>query len=76
MTYLKKAWAIWKKFGHFMGDIVGRVVLSLLYFTLVMPFGIGTRLFSDPLQIKPPTQSSFWNVREAKPDSMEEAQRQ
>jgi hypothetical protein len=76
MTYLKKAWAVWKKFGHFVGDIVGRVVLSLLYFTLVMPFGIGTRLFSDPLQIKPQSQPSFWNVRETKPDTMEEAQRQ
>lgn len=76
MEFLKKIWAAWKKFGQFIGDIVGRVVLTLLYFTIVLPFGIGTRLFSDPLAVKPTSASSFWNRRELKPDSLEESRRQ
>ena len=32
-----------------MGDQVARVILTILYFTLVLPFGIGSRLLLDPL---------------------------
>lgn len=62
--------------GQFIGDIVGRIVLTALYFTVVLPFGIGSRLTSDPLQLKPTQAASYWHERPAQPVSLEEARRQ
>jgi hypothetical protein len=52
MEILRKGWEAWKRFGQFMGDQVGRVVLSIFYFTLFMPFGLGVRFFLDPLGMR------------------------
>ncbi len=46
---LRTFWENWKRFGKWMGDQVARVILTILYFTLVLPFGLGLRLLSDPL---------------------------
>ena len=51
MEILRKVWEAWKRFGHFMGDVIGRLVLTVFYFTLFMPFGLGVRFFGDPLAI-------------------------
>jgi hypothetical protein len=53
MEILRKAWQTWKRIGQFIGDAMGRVVLTLFYFTLFMPFGLGVRLFGDPLALRP-----------------------
>lgn len=76
LTYLKKAWALWKRFGQFIGDFAGRVVLTVLYFTIVLPFGLGVRFFSDPLVLKRVEADSFWHARPELGDSLEEAHRQ
>ncbi len=73
---LKRAWELWKKVGHFMGNIVGRVVLTLLYFTVIAPFGLGVRLLSDPLAMKLNKEVLSWNSRPKAKDSLEEARRQ
>ena len=52
MNVLRKVWHAWKQFGQFMGDLIGRVVLTLFYFTLFMPFGLGVKLFGDPLGVR------------------------
>ncbi len=76
LDWLKRAWALWLRFGHFIGNIVGRVVLTLLYFTVVLPFGVGVRLFSDPLKIKEYKAASYWHPRPEVAISLEEARRQ
>ena len=76
LDWLKKAWSAWKKFGQFIGDIVGRIVLTVLYFTVVLPFGVGVRLFGDPLAVKPTSRPSFWHTRPELKDSLDEARRQ
>lgn len=53
MKALQKVWHAWKKFGQFIGDLIGRIVLTLFYFTLVLPFGLGVRFFADPLALRP-----------------------
>ena len=35
-----------------MGDVIGRIVLTLFYFTLFMPFGLGVQFFGDPLGVR------------------------
>lgn len=49
---LKKLWAAWKRIAHRIGDFQARVLLTLIYAVLVLPFGFAIRLFSDPLKIK------------------------
>ena len=52
MEALRKIWEGWKRFGQFMGDFIGRLVLTIFYFTLFVPFGLGVRLFGDPLALR------------------------
>ena len=50
---MRTGWKIWKRIGRFMGDVVGRVFLTLYYFTLFVPFALGVRLLGDPLGLHP-----------------------
>jgi hypothetical protein len=52
MEFLRKVWEAWKRFGLFMGDMIGRLVLTVFYFTLFMPFGLGVRFFGDPMAMR------------------------
>jgi hypothetical protein len=72
---LRKAWLLWKAFGEFLGNLLARLVLTVFYFTIFVPFALGTQLFSDRLGMKlNPTQ--YWQVRSSPPQSLEEARRQ
>jgi len=75
MTFLKKFWAGWKKFGHFMGDLLARVVLTVFYFTILLPFGLLTTLLGDPLSIKSKAKPD-WVKRETGDRDLVEARRQ
>jgi hypothetical protein len=68
-------WYHWKQFGHFLGDWLGRVVLTIFYFTVFVPFGIGVRLFSDPLHIKK-QPAELWRPRSTGDQTLEEVMRQ
>ena len=59
MNILRQIWEWWKPVGQAIGDFIGRVVLSLFYFTLFVPFGLGLRWFGDPLDIKGPSRPSW-----------------
>jgi hypothetical protein len=48
----KRAWQGWKDLAHKIGNFQARVILSIFYAVLVLPFGLGARWFSDPLRIK------------------------
>ena len=52
MNILRRIWGFWQHIGQAIGDFIGRLVLTLFYFTLFMPFGLGVRLWGDPLDIK------------------------
>ena len=75
MSFPKKFWAGWKRFGHFMGDMLARVVLTIFYFTILLPFGLLTSLFGDPLNIRSKVKPA-WVKRETGDRSMAEARRQ
>lgn len=49
---LKRIWQAWKRVAHRIGNFQSRVLLTIFYFVVVLPFGLATRLFSDPLRIK------------------------
>ena len=75
MDVLKKFWEGWKAFGRFIGNFLARVVLSIFYFTFFVPFGLGVRLFSDPLQIKT-MHKALWRPRRTGDQSLEDTLRQ
>ncbi len=76
MEFLKKIWRGWKRFGQFMGDLVGRVVMTVFYFTLLLPFGLIVTLFGDPLDLKHKSKTPAWSARTTGDRNLEEAQRQ
>lgn len=52
INILSTIWKYWRRFGQFMGNWVGRVVLTIFYFTIFVPFALVVRLFQDPLALK------------------------
>ena len=68
-------WHHWKAFGQFLGNWLGRVVLTIFYFTVFVPFGLGVRLFGDPLHIKK-TPVQLWRMRNTGDQSLEDVMRQ
>jgi hypothetical protein len=51
---LKRFWAGWTKVAHIIGNFQARVLLTIMYAILVLPFGLAVRLFGDPLRMKTP----------------------
>lgn len=74
MNNLKKAWKRWKAFGRKVADLQGRILLTIFYFIFISPIGLIFKFFSDPLNIKKPSESS-WVEFGLKSDSLEEARR-
>lgn len=74
MEALKKLWHAWKRIGQFIGDQIGRIVLTLFYFTLFMPFALGVRFFSDPLSIRPHTPAK-WLERKTNDLTLDDSRR-
>ena len=75
MKVLKKAWDGWKAFGRLLGNLVARVALSIFYFSVLVPFGLGVRWWSDPLQVKI-SPSPLWRARTTPEPTLAEAERQ
>jgi hypothetical protein len=56
------------------GDVQGKVILTAFYFTVLVPFGLGSRLLADPLRRKAGIQG--WQHRDPVPTDLESAQQQ
>ena len=63
------------KIAGVIGDFQSRVVLSLFYFVVVLPFGLVVRVFGDPLRIRENRRSS-WPHFALKAESVDEARKQ
>jgi hypothetical protein len=46
---LKRVWAEWIDLSRYIGDFQAKLILTIVYFTLFVPFGVGLRLLGDPL---------------------------
>ncbi len=66
--------ARWKKIGHAIGNFQARVLLTLIYYVLVLPFGLAVRVFSDSMHMK--KRPDKWFDHPAIPNTLEEARRQ
>ena len=69
----------WKRFNliaSIIGDIQGRSIAILFYYTIFLPFAVGSRLFSDPLRLKIDPAGKTWVERDPVPTDLESAKRQ
>ncbi len=73
----RRLWEWWKRVARKIGDFNARVILTIFYCILLMPFALMVRLLTDPLRIKPKTEKR-WLQREAEKDGdpLEKAARQ
>ena len=76
MDLLRNAWELWKRFGQFLGDWLARIVLTIFYFTVFVPFGLGVTLLSDPLRIRQSDGPDLWLSRQTGDQSLDDVQRQ
>ena len=61
---LKPIYKIWMTFAVIIGWIMTRVILSVLFFSIITVIGIFTRLIGkDFLNLKPKNNESYWNIR-------------
>ena len=74
MDTLRKIWHAWKRFGQFMGDLIGRLVLTVFYFTLFVPFALGVRLFGDPLAMRSEVRAK-WLERTSHDQTLDNSRR-
>lgn len=52
-------WA-WMKLGHFMGYITGKIILSIIFFCMLYPLSLVSKLFrKNTLKTKPGSNSYF-----------------
>ncbi len=64
----------WKKFGHALGNFQARILLTLIYYVLILPFGLVVRAFSDSMHMK--KRPEKWFDHPPTPNTLEEARRQ
>lgn len=74
VNLFKTAWERYKLFGNILGDFQGRAFAILFYFTIMVPFGVGMRLFGDPLNLK--VKEPVWQEREPVGATLQDARRQ
>ena len=61
---LKPIYKIWMIFAVIIGWIMTRVILSVLFFSIITTIGIFTRLVGkDFLNLKSKNNESYWNIR-------------
>ena len=71
---LKRLWEAWKRLAHKIGNFQARVLLTVIYAVLVLPFGLMVRWLADPLRTKKPLAA--WLERPQDSTTMEWARRQ
>lgn len=72
-SLLKPLNKLWMMLGYLMGMIVNPIVMGVIFFLLITPIAIITRIFKrDELLIKKNDRRSMWNTRlddQIKPES-------
>lgn len=79
MSALRRLGSLLLRLSRALGDLVGRILLTVFYFTLLAPFALLVRAFSDPLGAKRRAEGPAWTARRERdrgPESLDDARRQ
>ena len=74
--FLSHIWRGWKEVAVYIGDFQARLLLTLFYFTVAMPFALLVRWISDPLRVRVLPVRSSWVKRQVSDRSLAEVRRQ
>jgi hypothetical protein len=67
----KRLWRGWQRVARVIGNLLSRIVTTIAYVVVIPLFGLGVRLFSDPLALKP--GPAHWTPLPPPPSSVDEA---
>ena len=72
---LKRLYTWWMLSAEAISAFIGRIVLTLFYLVVALPFGLVARLVIDPLKLRRRDDSAWTPMRERE-NSIEEGRRQ
>jgi hypothetical protein len=72
---LRRLWEGWKVIAHKIGTFQSRILLTVFYYLILMPFGLSLQLLADPLHLRR-QQGSHWIGRATAFTNWEQARRQ
>ena len=72
---LRTAWERWRIIAEINGDYVARFITNAFFFTILVPFAVGAKLFSDPLGLRH-SAASQWKARKPVGVTIDEARSQ
>jgi hypothetical protein len=49
---IQHLWQAWSRLARQIGNLQARILLTIVYAVVVLPFGVRERLFGDPLRMK------------------------
>ena len=70
----KRLWEAWNRLAHWIGNFQARVLLTVIYSVIVLPFGLAVRWLADPLRIK--RRPAAWLGHPREPTNLDWARRQ
>ena len=74
---LNRITKLWLRFGDILGRVVSPITLGLIFFILIAPIGMLTRLFGrDELLLKRANKRSYWLMRDKNNDKLNSFKRQ
>jgi hypothetical protein len=73
---IQLAWYRFKIITAIIGDVQGRLIATLFYVTVLVPFGLASRMLSDPLRIRRNSPTTSWLDRLPVSEELESARRQ
>lgn len=73
---LSNLWQAWKRVALRIGHWQTRGILSLLYFTVMMPVAVGVRILADPLGVGEAAGRTRWRRRVYITLALEQARKQ
>ncbi len=76
MSLTQLAWERFSIIARIFGDMQARVVATLLYYTLILPFGLIMRAGKNPFQESTADNPTAWLKREPVDNTPEGAARQ
>jgi membrane glycosyltransferase len=74
---LSRITKLWLRFGDILGRVVSPITLGLIFFILIAPIGMLTRLFGrDELLLKKKDKKSYWLARQKADEKFNSFERQ
>ena len=75
-AFLGRIWGGWKEIAHYIGDFQSRLLLTVFYFTVAVPFGAVARSVGDLLHMRHPPPTSAWTKRQTTDTDLSAGQHQ